>query len=95
VLGHTDDCANLGAAGTEGSNPLPSTGESAANLTSPITVGRRKCRRVVPSCSRQVEPELTSKYGTETAVLDWRERLVCSQCGSRNIDMVVSGTKRR
>jgi primosomal protein N' len=29
------------------------------------------------------------------SVPDWRERLRCSQCGSRNIDMVVSGTERR
>jgi hypothetical protein len=27
-------------------------------------------------------------------VPDWRERLICSQCGSREIDMVVTGTKR-
>jgi hypothetical protein len=26
-------------------------------------------------------------------VPDWRERLVCSKCGSRQIDMVVTGTK--
>jgi len=26
------------------------------------------------------------RYGAEMTVLDWRERLVCSQCGSRNID---------
>jgi len=33
-------------------------------------------------------------YGPETPVPEWRRRLVCSQCGSRNIDMVVTGTKR-
>ena len=46
----------------------------------------------------QVEPdpaEMAERYGTETAVLDWRDRLVCSQCGSRNVDMVVSGTEWR
>jgi len=25
---------------------------------------------------------------------DWHERLVCSKCGSREIDMVVTGLKR-
>ena len=35
------------------------------------------------------------RYGGATAVVDWRERLVCSRCGSRQVDMVVSGTKRR
>jgi hypothetical protein len=28
-------------------------------------------------------------------VPEWRERLVCSACGSRNVDMVVTGTERR
>jgi hypothetical protein len=32
---------------------------------------------------------------TEMAVPEWRERLVCSRCGSRNVDMVVTGTERR
>jgi hypothetical protein len=28
-------------------------------------------------------------------VPDWRERLVCSQCGSHDINMVVTATERR
>jgi hypothetical protein len=28
-------------------------------------------------------------------VPDWRERLVCSKCGSREIDMVVTGEQRK
>jgi hypothetical protein len=36
--------------------------------------------------------EMAARYGAEMAVLDWRERLVCSQCGSRAVDMVVTGT---
>jgi hypothetical protein len=28
----------------------------------------------------------------QTSVLDWRERLVCSRCKSREVDMVVTGT---
>jgi hypothetical protein len=49
-------------------------------------------------CGHQVEPdpaEMAARYGAETPVLDWRERLVCSRCGSRQVDMVVSGTKPR
>jgi Zn finger protein HypA/HybF involved in hydrogenase expression len=49
-------------------------------------------------CNHQVEPdpaEMAARYGAETTVIDWRERLICSGCGSRQIDMVVSGTKRR
>ena len=48
-------------------------------------------------CQRQVEPdpaEMASRYGAETSVLDWRERLVCSRCGGREVDMVVTGTRR-
>jgi DNA-directed RNA polymerase subunit RPC12/RpoP len=49
-------------------------------------------------CRHQVEPDaaaMADRYGAEMSVPDWRERLRCSQCGSRNIDMVVSGTERR
>jgi hypothetical protein len=49
-------------------------------------------------CQHQVEPypaEMAARYGAETPVLDWRERLVCSRCGGRRVDMVVSGTRRR
>jgi hypothetical protein len=48
-------------------------------------------------CQHQVEPdpvEMATRYGEATSVLDWRERLVCSRCGGRQIDMVVTGTKR-
>ncbi|MBV8400521.1 MAG: hypothetical protein JOZ17_17545 [Acetobacteraceae bacterium] len=52
------------------------------------------CRK----CGRQVEPEpaeLARRYGADMPVPDWRERLVCSRCGSRQVDMVVTGTERR
>jgi hypothetical protein len=45
-------------------------------------------------CRHQIEPdpaEMAARYG---AVLDWRERLVCSRCGGRHVDMVVTGTTR-
>ena len=37
--------------------------------------------------------EMARRYGPETTVPDWRKRLVCSHCGSHEIDMVVTGTK--
>jgi Zn finger protein HypA/HybF involved in hydrogenase expression len=46
-------------------------------------------------CHHRVEPhpaKMAARYGAEMTVPDWRERLVCSQCGSRNVDMVVSGS---
>jgi hypothetical protein len=50
------------------------------------------------ACQHQVEPdpgEMAARYGAEMPVLDWREKLVCSRCGARQADMVVSGTSRR
>ncbi len=50
------------------------------------------------SCHYQAEPnpaEMAERYGAEMTVPDWRERLVCSRCDSRNVDMVVTGTRRR
>jgi hypothetical protein len=38
---------------------------------------------------------VAQRYGVETTVPDWRERLVCSRCGSRKVDMVVTGTERQ
>jgi Zn finger protein HypA/HybF involved in hydrogenase expression len=49
-------------------------------------------------CRHQIDPdpaELARHYSAHITVLEWRERLVCSQCGSRSVDMVVSGTERR
>jgi Zn finger protein HypA/HybF involved in hydrogenase expression len=49
-------------------------------------------------CSHQVEPdpaETAARYGAETNVPEWRERLFCSRCGSQQVDMVVTGTERR
>jgi hypothetical protein len=52
----------------------------------------------VAAAGHQVEPdpaEMAERYGAGTSVLDWRDRLVCSRCGSRALDMVVTGTERR
>jgi Zn finger protein HypA/HybF involved in hydrogenase expression len=48
-------------------------------------------------CGHQVEPnpdEQAERYGAETPVSEWRERLVCGKCGSREIDMVLTGQRR-
>jgi hypothetical protein len=67
----------------------------------PMTLGNAAAARVrlivwCKDCHHQVEPDpadMAARYGAETPVLDWRERLVCSRCRSREIDMVVTGTK--
>jgi hypothetical protein len=38
---------------------------------------------------------MAERYGANTAVPEWRERLVCSECGSRDVDMVVTRIERR
>jgi len=48
-------------------------------------------------CCHRVEPdpaEMARRYGAETTVPEWRERLVCSQCGSRQVDFVATGDRR-
>jgi hypothetical protein len=62
-----------------------------------MTLGAAAAARVrlivwCKDCQHQVEPdpaEMAARYGAETPVLDWRERLVCSKCGSRQVDLVA------
>ena len=69
----------------------------------PMTLGNAAAARVrlivwCKTCQHRVEPdpaEQAVRHGAETPVPEWRERLVCSRCGSRNVDMVVTGTERR
>jgi hypothetical protein len=47
-------------------------------------------------CQHQVEPdpaEMAALYGAATTLVDWHKLLVCSECGGRDVDMVVSGGK--
>jgi hypothetical protein len=69
----------------------------------PMTLGNAAAARVrlivwCRDCGRRAEPDpaqMAERYGAQMLVPEWRERLVCSKCGSRQIDMVVTGTKRR
>jgi hypothetical protein len=48
-------------------------------------------------CRHQVEPDVVeqiARYGADLILLAWHKRLVCSRCWSRNIDCVVSGSRR-
>jgi hypothetical protein len=47
-------------------------------------------------CGHQIEPDLgqlAERDGADTRVLDWRERASLSECGGRDVDLVVSGTE--
>jgi hypothetical protein len=51
--------------------------------------------RAEPDRAEPDPAEQARWYGPETPVPDWRARRVCSQCGSRAVDMVVTGQRRR
>ena len=34
------------------------------------------------------------RYGADTAVRDWHKRLICSRCGGREVDFVLTGARR-
>ena len=67
-----------------------------------MTLGNAAAARVrlivwCKACQHQVEPdaaEQSERYGAEITLENWHERLICSQCGSREIDMVVTGARR-
>jgi hypothetical protein len=69
----------------------------------PATLGSTAAARVrvivwCKACGHQVEPDpakQAERYGAEMTVIEWHQRLSCSKCGSRQIDMVVTGTDRR
>jgi hypothetical protein len=67
-----------------------------ATLGSTAAAGARLvvwCR----ACGHRAEPgpaEQARRYGADTPVLDWHKRLVCSQCGGRDIDFVLTGARR-
>lgn len=49
-------------------------------------------------CPHQVEPdpaEIAERCGAEMTVPDWHARLGRGRCGSRPVDMFVTGTERR
>ena len=68
----------------------PMTLGSAALAGLRLIVWCEDCRRQVTI----VPAEMAAHFGDEMTVLDWRRRLVCSGCGSRRVDFVVTGDKR-
>jgi hypothetical protein len=68
--------------------PLPLGGAAAARVRLVVW-----CKE----CGHQVEPdpaEMAERYGATTTVPEWRERLVCSNCGSRQVNFVATGARR-
>jgi hypothetical protein len=49
-------------------------------------------------CSRQVRPDvavLVAAHGPDLTLPDWGARLVCSACGSRDVDFVLSASSNQ
>ena len=73
------------------------------STTPPMTLGHAAAAHVrlivwCKACGHRVEPdtaEIARRYGADTPLPEWRARLACSRYGSRNVDMVVTGTERR
>jgi hypothetical protein len=67
----------------------------------PMTLGSAAAAKLLlmvwcKACGHRSELDLAEQtrcYGAQTPVPEWRRRLVCSQCGSCNVDMVVTGTE--
>ena len=70
--------------------------------SSPLTLGTAlasQARIIVwcKSCNYQTEPnlaELVARHGQAPTVIEWAARLVCSKCGARDVDFVVTGARR-
>ena len=85
-----------------GRDAVKGAGRSKSQPGPPMTLGSvtaASVRLIVwcKTCQRQVEPdpaEQAQLHGAETSVLDWRARLVCSRCGSREVDMVLTGARQ-
>jgi len=66
----------------------------------PATSGSTAAAAVRPivwcnACRHRIEPDVAAmagKYGAATPVRDWVSRLVCSQCGARDISCPHRGT---
>jgi hypothetical protein len=59
-----------------------------------VTLGYAATAQIRAIVYREPDPaEMAARYGAATPVLDRREKLVCSKCGGRQVDMVVTGTR--
>ena len=48
------------------------------------------------ACRHRTEPDvaaMAARYGGATPIRDWVSRLVCSQCGARDISFVLTGAR--
>jgi hypothetical protein len=73
-----------------GEAPRRSAGDASWRARTRVIVWCKDCRH-------QVEPNTAGqarRYGAATPVPDYIRRLICSQCGSRNVDFVLTGARK-
>jgi len=67
-----------------------------------LTLGQAVAARVrltvwCKACLHRFEPdpaEIAEQHGARMTVLAWARRLRCTECGARDADYAVNGTKR-
>jgi hypothetical protein len=73
-------------------------GESGRPATLGSTLEAHLCLIVwCKACRRQVEPDVAEqvkRYGAELPLEEWAARLRCTECDGRDVDFVVSGSRR-
>jgi hypothetical protein len=60
----------------------------------PLACNSSSCVNPAVTRANPTRPEQARWFGPDTPVREWHKRLVCSQCGSREIDFVLSGARR-
>ena len=68
----------------------------------PMTLGNAAAASVrllvrCKDCGYWSEPDPAEQacwYGPETMIREWHQRLVCSRCGGREVDFVLTGARR-
>jgi hypothetical protein len=62
----------------------------AAKTSAILIVWCKTCRH-----QNKTDPaDVADIYGAELAIVEWRKRLVCSRCGSRDVETAFMGRRR-
>jgi Zn finger protein HypA/HybF involved in hydrogenase expression len=73
---------------TEPDHPI--TLGQAAKTSAEVYVWCKTCDRQ----NRTDPADVADLYGAELPIVEWRKRLVCSRCGSRDVEVLFMGRRR-
>jgi len=68
-----------------------------ATLGSTAVVAQARLVVWCRDCQHELDPdpaEHAARYGGELPVRDWARQLKCSQCGSKQVDFVLTGARQ-